>query len=219
MRLSRCWVLPPPLDWQANSVTPTWVGQTQPLAEVGFETPSLGVSNQPPLANQRLSLHWFLMSWLLVIEMTLTDVWWRIGQSSAINDLSSISFPCYVEPRPQPTGLQAAPPLPGVWPRVPPVSSTQTPRSQGSYLGGPCSRHPEKAPGPNGKPTEYQGQQTEFIESTSILQRPIGPFWFSSHKVNILCVYKLNIETNWTQKWLKYKKCWAWHASSSSKWL
>ena len=38
---SRCWVLPPPPEWRANYVTPTW-GQTQPLAEAGFETPSLG---------------------------------------------------------------------------------------------------------------------------------------------------------------------------------
>ena len=36
MRLSRCWVLPPPLEWWANYVTPTWAGQTQPLAEAGW---------------------------------------------------------------------------------------------------------------------------------------------------------------------------------------
>ena len=32
-----CWVLPPPLEWRANYVTPTWAIQTQPLAEAGFD--------------------------------------------------------------------------------------------------------------------------------------------------------------------------------------
>ena len=32
-----CWFLPPPLEWRANYVTPTWAGQTQPLAEAGFK--------------------------------------------------------------------------------------------------------------------------------------------------------------------------------------
>ena len=40
MRLSKL-LSPPPLR-RANCVTPTWAGQTQPLAEAGFETPSLG---------------------------------------------------------------------------------------------------------------------------------------------------------------------------------
>ena len=34
---------PPPLEWRANYATPFRAGQTQPLAGLGFETPTLGV--------------------------------------------------------------------------------------------------------------------------------------------------------------------------------